>query len=497
VKTHTTAHARRCAVAFVEFYRQWPGYFCDSFQAVQAGDLRRDGFQVHLFKAYMHDAPEEITTELLEALASHGPFDLLITDRVWSQRLLARVKEAAGDPALVINQWEEPARWPEVDYRISPLSRRATLDLARHLRDSDAAPPELPNLHRRDAAGDWCPPALARPLQVADEFASPLDMAYDTASFHGLDEAEASRTRYLVLNMGCPYRGAENTSGFFDGLELGTAWGDKGCTFCNVGPYERQTDAERLASMTRQLDAIVAHGPFDRLVVQDEYIFRDLDTLVEEVCARGITGVDLMVRARVDYVERCEPQLVRALELLGDRGTITPYLIGFENFSDAELARYNKGQTGAESEEAIAHLRALAAEHPNLQLSQSQGFILFGPWTTLEDLEINVQALRRVGFESLRGRFTSSKIRLNPDAALVHRAHADGLVTIAFGRDDEGNAAATGYQAEIPYRFNDPDTARVWELLNGENAIWEGDEVERLERAIAQVRAEQAGRPSP
>ena len=233
------------------------------------------------------------------------------------------------------------------------------------------------------------------------------------------------------------------------------------------------------------------------MVVQDEYIFRDLDTLVEQICQRDIRDVDLMVRARVDYIERCEAQLVRALELLGDRGTITPYLIGFENFSDRELARYNKGQTSAEVEAAIARLDELAARHPNLRLSQSQGFILFGPWTSLEDLELNAQAMRRVGFERLRGRFTSSKIRLNPDAALVQRARADGLVTDAFGRDDEGNAAATGYQAEIPYRFQDSRTARVWELLNGGADLGPGDEVTRLERAISLVRSEGAKEERP
>ena len=86
---------------------------------------------------------------------------------------------------------------------------------------------------------------------------------------------------------------------------------------------------------------------------------------------------------------------------------------------------------------------------------------------------------------------------MNPDAALVHRAHADGLVTVAFGRDDEGNAAATGYQAEIPYRFQDAGTARVWELLNGGGDLGPGDEVERLERAISQTRTEQAERGRP
>ena len=98
--------------------------------------------------------------------------------------------------------------------------------------------------------------------------------------------------------------------------------------------------------------------------------------------------------------------------------------------------------------------------------------------------------MRRVGFERLRGRFTSSKIRLNPDAALVQLARADGLLVESFDRTDEGNAAATGYQAEIPYRFEDPATARVWELLNGGDSVGGSSEVERLALAIATARSE-------
>ncbi len=306
MRTNPTAGAVRCAVAFLEFYRQWPGYFCDSFQAVQVADLRRAGIEAKIFKAYMHADMEAVRRDLLRSLQEQGPFRLLVTDRVWSQELLADVKRAAGDPEILINQWEEPARWEEVTYRISPMSRTTMLAFVRALRAGDERTVELPNLYRRDEEGAWRAPKITEPLAVAREFGEPVQMAYDSAIYHGLSYEEASTTRYLVLNMGCPYRGAENASGFFEGLPLTTVWGDKGCTFCNVGPYESQTKQERRASMNRQLDAIVEHGPFTKLVVQDEYIFRDLDVLVEEVCQRDLREIDIMVRARVDYIERCE-----------------------------------------------------------------------------------------------------------------------------------------------------------------------------------------------
>ena len=76
------------------------------------------------------------------------------------------------------------------------------------------------------------------------------------------------------------------------------------------------------------------------------------------------------------------------------------------------------------------------------------------------------------------------------------RARADGLLLEHHGRGDEDNAADTGYQAEIPYRFAHDDVARIWELLNGPEPITGDSEVDRLVQAIASVRGERE-EPSP
>ncbi|MEC9073334.1 MAG: hypothetical protein VX938_13170, partial [Myxococcota bacterium] len=392
-----------------------------------------------IYKAYLHEDQQETYASCLAALANEGPWDLLVVDRIWSRDLLRRAWEAAGRPQVVVNQWESPASWPEVNWRISPMSRHATLGLASVVA-GHSSEPTVSNLFRRASDGRWSAPPSIQDFDALREFGPPLDLAYDAAQVYGLTPSEAGDTRYLVLNMGCPYRGAANESGFLDGLDLPTTWGASGCTFCNVGPYERQTADQRRLLMRTQLEALAQRGPYSRLVVQDEYIFRDLDVLVDLIVELGPPHVDLMVRARVDYLESCLPQLERALETLGERGTVIPYLIGFENFSNHELQRYNKGQTADEIEAGIARLDALGATYPNFRVSPSQGFILFGPWTTLEDLEANAEAFRRVGFQRFRGRITRSKLRLNPDAALVARARADGLLQDLHRRPDEDNA---------------------------------------------------------
>jgi len=479
---------RRGRVAFVEVFRQWPAYFLDSFMAVQAADVRDAGHEIAWLKGFLVDDTANVLDDLCARLLCGGPWDLLVVERVWSRDLMRRLWRAAGEPPIVVTPWAPPGDWDEVTHRISPPSRRTLVRLVEEL--LAGREPAEDNLFTREIGGRWRPPASTRPLAIAEQFAPPVRFAYDAVETFGLDAAEVARTRYLMLNMGCPYRTSANTSGFLDGLDLPTDWGSAGCTFCNVGPYEAQSAGAREELVRSQLEELNRHGPYERLVVIDEFVFRDLDRLAQAVVDFAPRGVEIMVRARVDYLTTHEEALTRALELLAGRGSLTPYLIGFENFSDAELQRYNKGLTAAENLAGVRKLMALAEKWPHLNLSPSQGFILFGPWTTMSDLKANAEALAGLDFRRLRGGVASSKLRLNPDAALVARARADGLLLGAHARADEDNAASTGYQAEIPYRFADPATERVWSLLNGPDALAGKDDVARLQAAIARVEAE-------
>lgn len=484
---HGGSVVRRGRVAFVEVYRQWPAYFLDSFMAIQAADVRAAGHDTAWLKGFLLEDAVHAQEALETRLREGAPWDLLVFERLWSRDLLRRLWRAAGEPAVVVTPWAPPPDWSEVTYRIAPPSREALLGLVEALVEGDVPPRD--NLFMRNTMGTWQPPARTQPLSIADQFAAPVTFAYDIVEAFGLAPNEVARTRYLMLNMGCPYRTSGNTTGFLDGLELPTTWGAAGCTFCNVGPYEAQSAGTRAALVRTQLEALNRHGPYERLVVIDEFVFRDLDHLAHAVVELAPRGVEVMVRARVDYLTTYEAELTRALEVLVGHGSLTPYLIGFENFSDAELQRYNKGITAATNLEGVRKLTALAEQWPHLNLSPSQGFILFGPWTTLDDLKANVAALAELDFRRLRGGLARSKLRLNPDAALVARARADGLLLEAHAQADQDNAAQTGYQAEIPYRFADAETERVWSLLNGPNALAGTDDVARLRAAIAQVEA--------
>lgn len=481
---HGSAH-RRGRVAFIDLYRQWPSYFLDTFTALEAEGLRREGYEVAWLKAFILDDDEGVLEALESRLRSHDDWDFIVLERVWSRSLLARLVRASAGAKVVVSPWRPPDAWREVDYRISPPRRGALSDL---LRQSMASQPiEGSNIYHRATSGDWIAPKESRPLAIGEYFQAPLRYAYDLVETFGVPADQVRQTRYLMLNMGCPYRGAQNATGFLDGLALPTPWGASGCTFCNVGPYEAQSAGDRRALIDHQLEALAAHGDYERLVVIDEFIFRDIDELAHALVRRGPRHLEVLVRARVDYLETYDVQLSKALATLEGHASLTPYLVGFENFSDDELERYNKGQSAAQTLEGAKRLIALAERWPNLNLSPSQGFILFGPWTTLRDLKLNAEALAQIDARALRGGITRSKLRLNPDAALIAKARADGLLLHTHLEANQDNAAETGYQAEVPYRFLDPQTEQVWRLLNGERSVQGRSELARLDAAIAMV----------
>src|SRR5262249_20814492 len=128
--------------------------------------------------------------------------------------------------------------------------------------------------------------------------------------------------------------------------------------------------------------------------------------------------------------------------------------------SQPELDRYNKGTTAEANIEFIERLWGWRERHGEaLDLtSASFGFVLFSPWTTLDDLEANLRAIQRTRFDALRGRVLLSRARLYPDTALYYLAARDGLLIDAH-REGEDSSRRYGYYPAHPWRFLHEDVA--------------------------------------
>ena len=162
--------------------------------------------------------------------------------------------------------------------------------------------------------------------------------------------------------------------------------------------------------------------------------------------------------------------------------------VGFENFSQPELDRLNKGTSVAQNIEAIQLLRRLTTDAPDVfsHDHSAAGFITFTPWTTPDDLLANLRVFRELDFSRFRSDLTCARLRLYPEMPLYHAAARDGLL---LERMPAGWIETAGYAADHPWRFRSQETAAIHlvtrRLLREGPA--HGDEIEVLARAIDQI----------
>ncbi len=140
--------------------------------------------------------------------------------------------------------------------------------------------------------------------------------------------------------------------------------------------------------------------------------------------------------------------------------------MGIENFSQPELDRYNKG---IRAETNVAFLEALWGWRERfgdtLDLDNAAfGFVLFSPWTRMDDLRTNFEGIRRTRFDRLRGKLLHSRARLYPDTALYYLARRDGLLVDHLAAAAADNSRRYGYFPSNPWRFQDPQVARFAEV---------------------------------
>lgn len=319
--------------------------------------------------------------------------------------------------------------------------------------------------------------ALEGRLVTADLATRPLPFApvFDWDTTFGDGPARRSLWCFPV-NSGCPFALAYSDPGAGEylpsaGVRL------RGCNFCadganySVVPWRREIGARLAADMEH-----VAHeAPWiRRYVVHDTFPLPYLTQLTESIAGRGLRDKELLLQCRPDWLLRHRPAIEQSVEALGRLGWQTHYyLIGFENFSQPELDRLDKGLTVAQNLAAIAALRALEERYPghfSATRYPSHGFLLFNPWTRLEDLEENAAHLESTRFHELRSHYILTRLRLYPWLPHYHKAHADGLVTASHASAKHSSARRMGYLPETPWRSADARADVVFGIVTATEA---------------------------
>jgi hypothetical protein len=234
------------------------------------------------------------------------------------------------------------------------------------------------------------------------------------------------------------------------------------------GDYRALPVAQTVAVQVQQLQFWQQHVPkLQEVVLRDQAALRYLPQLVQACLDAKVRPVGILVPGRGEAILRYGAELRRAVALAAGSGLwLGIHLIGFESFSQRQLDLYNKGVTVAEYAEALRQMRALYQDFPQtfaLYASGASSFVLFNPWTTLDDLQQTADFCTEHALGALAHALTLTRLRLYPNLPLYWKAKQDGLLADGPAPLDRG-ARYTGYSAEAPWRYAEPLVGVVEDL---------------------------------
>lgn len=280
---------------------------------------------------------------------------------------------------------------------------------------------------------------------------------------------------HVSAGIDCAYSRRLSTNRFFKGVRLPPGVRDFGCSFC-VGPlelgYPFETPAVDLAlrQCTAALQAAGDCLAGDTFVISGAAVFSKLDRFFDGILQHCFPPSRFFFGCRVDDLIKHAGTIEKLLPRLSEAGhSINIFNLGIENFSKDENDRLNKGLSPERIEEGDRLIRRLEREFPRaFQFSELGGYglILFTPWTTLEDLAINMDHLRRFKGIGDKGFVLTSKLQILSESAIRYLAERDGLIQDSFDGFHfyDSGCIFRHDQREMPWRFQRPQVARLYRI---------------------------------
>lgn len=201
-------------------------------------------------------------------------------------------------------------------------------------------------------------------------------------------------------------------------------------------------------------------------------------------------GITLAMQCRPDVIAQRHKE-IEALAADADAcGTkVRIGVVGFENFSSREIDVLNRGAPPDSLDAAASIVNRWLADPPTGLVVRgfTPSFILFTPWTQVEDLRVNLDFI----FRHELWNANIERLRIGPGTPAFVKARQAGLVA-----DGPVRAAAhpNGYSSERDIRFADPRVAAVCEGFERLRPFAFGEQPELLSGVLAAVLA--AGDPA-
>jgi hypothetical protein len=462
---------QRCAadhpVAILSFHSHSDRSFLDDRElALLSGELREAGIVNDLVlivvarEMQTESGEGELARKLADVLAAYDP---IVYERVWSPRLIETLRRQLPDKVFIGLRGEhELLDSAPADIFCDGEPRQIVAPLVRWLRGQSETPPNQTLFRKqRDGGGspEWVAPDTSTP-------APPRSGGYAPnlrPIIVNPDLLPPVRTSSVVGNNGCPYQSDARENPLYAGTQIPAQFG-RGCAFCTTGnQYEGRPNPETAASVLEQIRYVRENAPeLQLLVLKDQNPFGYLTEVIEHCETEGVSDFTLLLETRAEWFLRNAKRFDRALAVACEINVrIAPFLVGIENFSQPELDRFNKGITVDTNIEFLETLWRWKEEYGEaLDLSHTAfGFILFSPWTTMQDLEANLVGIRRTKFDRLRGSILLSRARLYPDTALYYLAERDGLLADDFASESENASRRYGYYPSRPWKHQHAEVA--------------------------------------
>jgi hypothetical protein len=190
-----------------------------------------------------------------------------------------------------------------------------------------------------------------------------------------------------------------------------------------------------------------------------------LDKLAEGLSKEGVSGCRFFVTSRLGSLLPLEAVLRRALDgFARSNHSLHLWSIGVENLSEEENQRFNKGLTPQTVERGVRLVHKLAEDSPGTFGFSGFGFILFTPWSTLDDLRQNARGFRNLGFTDM-SRYLWTALQLLPGQPITRLATTHGLVVEDMEDLRADSGCITSWDdVEIPWRFRDPRAGQVYHI---------------------------------
>ncbi len=328
-------------------------------------------------------------------------------------------------------------------------------------------------LHRRRALWGYCrwlgvPSHELDPTRLIEEQATPW------FGKEALNERAVDIRPFTHVTAGpeCVYVRPLEGNPWYADVALSTCSRDVGCAFCDCPDVKGDLpDGDAVALAVGQVLAAEAGLPeafrTREYLVRGSNLLPRLDQLFEALFSAGLPPSEFRIGCRLDEFVRMENALRDLLPRMDVAGhCLHLWNMGIENFSPAENDRFHKGLTVETIDRGIELLRELRGAFPRSfrpPEGDGFGFILFTPWTTLDDLRLNVREFRRHGFR-VPSAFVGSALQLLPGRAITALAEVHGLI-VTQAEDLLDSGCITSWdEAEVPWRFQDAAVARMYRM---------------------------------